>query len=118
MEKKISVVIVCKNEEHIIGKTLQSVQPIAGEVLVYDTGSTDKTIAIAEHAGARVICGPWQGYGKTKQIAISLAQNEWILNIDSDEVLDEAAQQSIQQLDLTDEKRCYRFKFKNFLGAN
>jgi glycosyltransferase involved in cell wall biosynthesis len=118
MSEKISVVIVCKNEEHIIGKTLQSVQSFAGEVLVYDTGSTDKTIAIARSAGATVVQAPWEGYGRSKQKAISLARYDWIMNLDSDEVVDEEAQSAVQQLSLKDEKICYRFKFKNFLGNN
>lgn len=116
MNQKISVVIVCKNEEHIIGRTLQSVQPFAGEVLVYDTGSTDNTIALARASGARVVEAPWEGYGKSKQKAISLATNDWILNLDSDEVVNEEAQQSILRLSLHNEKICYRFRFRNFLG--
>lgn len=116
MNKKISVVIVCRNEEHIIGKTLQSVQSFAGELLVYDTGSTDGTLAIAREFGARVVQAPWEGYGRSKQKAIGLAVNDWVMNLDSDEVVDEEAQQQILQLPLTDEKICYRFRFRNFLG--
>lgn len=117
MNQKISVVIVCKNEEHIIGKTLQSVQSFANEVLVYDTGSTDNTVALCKAAGAKVVEAPWEGYGRSKQKAISLATNDWILNLDSDEVVNEEAQQSIRQLSLNDEKTCYRFRFRNFLGS-
>ncbi|RYF79303.1 MAG: glycosyltransferase family 2 protein [Chitinophagaceae bacterium] len=74
-DNKISVVIVCKNEEHIIGKTLQSVQSFAAEMIVYDTGSTDQTVVIAESAGAKVVQADWDGFGKTKQKAIALAAN-------------------------------------------
>lgn len=116
MSQKISVVIVCKNEEHIIGKTLQSVQAFAGEVLVYDTGSTDNTIALAQSAGATVVQAPWEGYGRSKQQAIRLARYDWILNLDADEVVDEEAQAAIRQQAFADEKICYRFRFKNFLG--
>lgn len=116
MKPAISVVIVCKDEGHIIGKTLQSVQAFAAEVLVYDTGSTDNTIAVAREAGATVVEAPWEGYGRSKQKAIGLARHDWILNLDSDEVLSEEAQKSIQQLRLDDEKCCYRFRFRNFLG--
>jgi glycosyltransferase involved in cell wall biosynthesis len=116
MNGNISVVIVCKNEEHIIGKTLQSVQSFAAEVLVYDTGSTDNTISIAEGAGATVIRAPWEGYGPSKQKAIGLATHDWIMNLDSDEVVDAEAQANIQQLSLTNDRICYRFRFQNFLG--
>ncbi|HET7898269.1 MAG TPA: glycosyltransferase family 2 protein, partial [Flavisolibacter sp.] len=96
----------------------QSVQAFAGEVLVYDTGSTDNTIAIAQQAGANVVQAPWEGYGRSKQKAIALAANDWVLNLDADEVLDETAQMTVQQLALTDEKVCYRFRYRNFLGSN
>lgn len=117
MNQPISVVIVCKNEEHILGKTLQSVQSFAREVLVYDTGSTDNTVALARSAGAKVIQAPWEGYGRSKQKAILLAANDWILNLDADEVVDDEAQKSIRQLALQNDKICYRFRFKNFLGS-
>lgn len=116
MSGKISVVIVCKNEAHILEKTLQSVQSFAGEVLVYDTGSTDDTVTLAQRNGARVVQAPWEGYGRSKQQAIALAANHWILNLDADEVLDQAAQASVQELSLQNEKTCYRFRFKNFIG--
>lgn len=116
MSNQISVVIVCKNEEHILGKTLQSVQSFAGEVLVYDTGSTDQTVSLAQSAGATVVQAPWEGYGRSKQKAVSLAANDWVMNLDADEVLNEEAQKAVQQLSLRDEKICYRFKFKNFIG--
>ena len=117
MNQKISVVIVCKNEEHIIGKTLQSVQAFAAEVLVYDTGSTDNTVALAKRSGARVVQAAWDGYGRSKQKAISLAIHDWIMNLDSDEVLSEEAQKATQQLLLDNEKICYNFRFRNYLGS-
>lgn len=116
MSKNISVVIVCKNEAHIIGKTLQSVQSFAAEVLVYDTGSTDSTISIAQTAGATVVQAPWEGYGPSKKKAILLASNDWVINLDADEVVDDEAQQNIKGLSLDNEKTCYRFAFKNFIG--
>lgn len=115
-KEKISVVIVCKNEAHILGRTLQGVQSLAAEVLVYDTGSTDGTVQLAKSAGATVVEAPWEGYGPSKQKAIALAQHDWVLNLDADEVPDEEAQRAIGQLSLSDEKICYRLRFVNFLG--
>jgi glycosyltransferase involved in cell wall biosynthesis len=116
MTRKISVVIICKNEEHIIGKTLDSVRDIALEMLVYDTGSTDATISIAEACGARVVRGPWEGYGASKQAAIRLASSDWILNLDADEVPDGRLASEISRLDLSNEKIAYRFRFRHFMG--
>jgi glycosyltransferase involved in cell wall biosynthesis len=115
-KQKISVVLICKNESHIIGKTLAAALPIADEIIVYDTGSTDETVSIARSFNARVIEGEWEGYGTSKQKAIKAATHDWILNIDSDEVLDEQLQQSILQCDLADTKVAYKIKFKNFIG--
>lgn len=114
--EKISVVIVCKNEAHIIAQTLNSVKSVASEILIFDTGSKDETIAVAKSSGATVVQIPWDGYGKTKQKAVAAANYNWVLNLDADEVLDDEAQKNINELSLKDEKICYRFKYKNFLG--
>ncbi len=115
-KQKISVVIVCKNEAHIIGRTLQSVQAFACEVLVYDTGSTDDTVSLAQAGGATVVQSGWDGYGRSRQKAIALAGYDWVMNIDADEVVSEEAQRIVGQLLLQDESVCYRFPFVNFLG--
>jgi glycosyltransferase involved in cell wall biosynthesis len=117
MTPLISAVIICKNEEHIIEKTLRSAQQVAAEVLLYDTGSTDATLSIARKLGIRIIESEWEGYGKSKQKAIAAAQYDWILNIDSDEVLDDVLIQSIKQLDLANQQIAYKVLFKNFLGS-
>ena len=50
----ISVVIIAKNEAHIIGNTLQSLQGVTDDIIVVDSGSTDETVSICEKAGAKV----------------------------------------------------------------
>jgi glycosyltransferase involved in cell wall biosynthesis len=117
MKQKISVVIICKNEAHIIGTTIKAVQALADEILLYDTGSTDDTIPIARSLGARIIEGPWEGYGKSKQEAIKAAANDWVLNLDSDEVPSPALQQILASLPLDDEKVAYKMPFRNYLGS-
>lgn len=113
---KFSVVIVCKNEVAIIGRTLAAVLPISNDVLVYDTGSSDGTVELAEKLGARVLMAQWQGYGKTKQMAVSLAQHEWVLSIDADEVPDDKLQQALMSLTLDNTNVAYQVWFKNFFG--
>ena len=65
---QFSVVIVCKNEEAIIGKTLQALQDFP-DVVVYDNGSTDKTIEIVRSFSVNLVQGNWEGFGKTKNKA-------------------------------------------------
>ena len=110
----ISVVIITRNEAHIIGATLQSLQGIADDIIIVDSGSTDDTIAISKKFGATIIETTWDGYGLNKNKGIAAAKNNWILNLDADEAIDAELKAAIQQLDLKDENTVYNFKFKNF----
>jgi glycosyltransferase involved in cell wall biosynthesis len=86
---KLSVCIITLNEEANIGRTLKSVQPLVadgqGEIIVVDSGSTDKTLAIAKSYGAKVFGEPWKGFAAQKNSAIEKAQGEWVLSLDADE---------------------------------
>ncbi len=82
----VSVVVIAKNEERTIGAVLQAVRPLASELIVVDSGSTDRTVEIAERMGARVVHQDWLGYAAQKNYALSLASGEWLLSLDADEV--------------------------------
>ncbi len=110
----LSVVIITKNEAHIIGTTLQSLQGLTDDIVMVDSGSTDETIAIGQQFNARVIETGWNGYGINKNVGIDAALHDWILNIDADEALDEKLKQSLLQLQLQDERVLYEMRFKNF----
>lgn len=83
----LSCCIITKNEGDRIAACIEAVQPIADEVVVVDSGSTDDTVAIAEGLGARVFHRDWDGYGPQKRFAETCASNDWILNIDADEIV-------------------------------
>ncbi|MEI7472515.1 MAG: glycosyltransferase family 2 protein [Chitinophagaceae bacterium] len=110
----LSVVIITKNEAHIIGTTLQSLQGLTDDIVMVDSGSTDDTISIGKQFNARVIEMGWNGYGINKNVGIDAAQHDWILNIDADEALDEELKQALLQLSLTDDRVLYEMRFKNF----
>lgn len=113
----ISVVIIAKNEAHIIAKTLQSLQGISDDIIIVDNGSTDGTQEISKEYNARVIQTDWHGYGPTKNIGINAAKYNWILNLDADEVVDEELKKEILQLQLLNEEEVFEMRFKNlFLG--
>ena len=81
----ISAVIICKNAESDITNAILSLRG-CDEILIADTGSTDQTIQIAEaHDNVTVVSIPFEGFGPTKQKAVTLAKNDWILSLDSDE---------------------------------
>ena len=81
---KLSITIIAFNEEHNIKRSVTSAM-FADEVIVVDSGSTDRTTEIAKSCGAHVHQHPFTGYGQQKNYAASLCQGEWILNIDADE---------------------------------
>lgn len=91
----ISAVIICLNEQSNIERCLKSLNWV-DEVVVYDSGSVDKTIDIAQQYGAKVVRGEWLGFGPSKHKATALAQNDWILSVDADEEIPEALQREIQ----------------------
>lgn len=82
----ISLVIITLNEEAHIERCLRSA-PFVDDIVVVDSLSTDRTVAIAEKCGARVFQKEWQGYGPQKAFAAEQARNEWILSLDADEAL-------------------------------
>jgi len=87
----LSVVVITLNEEANIGRTLSSVQPLVadgkGEMIVVDSGSTDRTVEIAKSHGAKVFVEQWKGYAAQKNSAIDKAEGDWILSLDADEEL-------------------------------
>lgn len=96
---RFSAVIITKNEADNIERCIRSLLPITDEVLIVDSGSTDKTKEIAQQLGARIIETSWEGYAATKNIGNEAAANNWIISIDADEVLSEKLQHSIQTLE-------------------
>ena len=84
----ISVCIIAKNEEEVIARCLKSVAPYGFEMIVVDTGSTDRTKEIAAAHGAKVFDFPWiNDFAAARNHAASLATNNWILALDCDEYI-------------------------------
>ena len=84
---KISAVIITFNEEHNIARCLRSLQGVADEIIVVDSGSTDGTEEICKQFGTKFTYQQWLGYSGQKNFANSLAEYDYILSIDADEVL-------------------------------
>jgi glycosyltransferase involved in cell wall biosynthesis len=112
----LSVVIVAQNEERIIGKTLASVKDIAREIVLVDSGSTDRTLEIAKGYGAICHHKEWQGYSKQKNYALSLPTSGWVLSLDADEVLTPAlAQEILNVLKSPEDNKCDGFLIPRLL---
>ena len=116
METKISVSIICLNEAGGLGACLQQAARVADEIVVVDSGSTDKTLEIAEAHGARIFSQDWLGYGKQKNYALRQCSNEWVLSLDADEVLTDELIEEIKGLDFESEVAGNRVARKLFVG--
>lgn len=104
----ISLVIISLNEEERIGACIDSA-PFVDEVILVDSGSTDKTCEIAQSRGAKVVFEKWRGYREQKIYAASLAKNKWILSLDADEALSPDLAAHIQNLFLSQNEMLDQF---------
>jgi glycosyltransferase involved in cell wall biosynthesis len=112
----LSVVLITHNEEPNLGRTLESVKPLVreghGEIIVVDSGSTDRTVEIATLYGAKIFVEPWKGYSAQKNSAIEKACGDWVLSLDADEELSTQLQQALantlESLDRSDALRRQR----------
>jgi glycosyltransferase involved in cell wall biosynthesis len=81
---KLTVTVITRNESSNIAACLESVA-WADEIIIVDAQSTDDTVAIARRMATRVEVCDWPGYGAQKNLAASLASNDWVLSLDADE---------------------------------
>lgn len=106
----LSVVIVAKNEAANLPRCLASVQGWVAEIIVALNDTTDASEAIARGAGAQVHHLPWRGYRDTKNAALDLASQGWVLSLDADEEVSAALRDSLTAF-------CGRADRDTFAGA-
>jgi glycosyltransferase involved in cell wall biosynthesis len=89
---KISVALITLNEEANLPRTLESVKPLVrdgqGEIIIVDSGSTDRTLEIALSFGAKIFSESWKGFAAQKNSAMEKACGDWVLQLDADEALE------------------------------
>ncbi len=113
----LSVVIITFNEEHNIGRCLDSVKSIADEIIVLDSFSTDNTVEISKNKGAIVKQQKFLGYIQQKNAALSFASNDYVLCLDADEALEENLINSILHAKRTFSADAYYFnRCTNYCG--
>ena len=95
--KTLSIAMIAMNEEANLPRTLESVK-WADEIVVVDSGSSDRTIQIAQSFGAKTSYHPFGGHGEQKNVALDLCTSDWTLLLDADEVLTPELQQEIRSL--------------------
>lgn len=95
----LSLCMIVKNEEQYIEQCLESVKPCVGEIVVVDTGSTDKTVDIALAHGAKVYHHPWEDdFSKHQNQSVDYATGNWILQMDGDEALDKSGCRMLREV--------------------
>jgi len=115
--EKFSIVIVAKDSADKIGRLLKSAEGLTDDVIVCDTGSTDDTIQIAKDAGASVYSIPWEGYGRSKNVAIGYARYQWVFSLDTDEKIDDVLYAALQQWQPANDETVCQVLWKNFLAG-
>ncbi|OFY64299.1 MAG: hypothetical protein A3H98_13685 [Bacteroidetes bacterium RIFCSPLOWO2_02_FULL_36_8] len=108
----LSAVVITQNEEANIYHCLTSLQPVADEILVIDSNSSDRTVELCKELGAKVISQNWMGYGPTKNFGNKNARHDWILSLDADEELNPELQKAIMEAK-KELKGVYSFKRLN-----
>jgi len=112
-----SIVIITKNEEHILERTLANLQGVTDDLIIVDSGSTDQTLEIAKKYDARILQTEWLGYGTTKNLGISNSKYNWILSLDADEGINETLKQSLSDSSIyNDPHILYDLRFNSFIG--
>lgn len=86
LPEPVSAVMITLNSERLLPAVLDALR-WCDEVVVVDSGSTDRTLAIARQQGARVMHRDFDGFGRQKGFAVAQAKNNWVLVVDADEVV-------------------------------
>jgi glycosyltransferase involved in cell wall biosynthesis len=94
----LSVVLITLNAGRQLADCLASASALASEIIIVDSGSTDETLDVAAHFGARVIQQQWLGFGQQKQFAVEQACHDWVLCLDADEQLSSDLREDLLQL--------------------
>jgi|HubBroStandDraft_2_1064218.scaffolds.fasta_scaffold49049_2 hypothetical protein len=115
----LTAILIAYNEEADLPRALLSLKGVADEMVLVDSGSTDRTCEIARNSGARVYARKLEGFAAQKNFAASLSSNDWILCIDCDQELSPELRASLLAWkEQTPDKNCYEIcQLSSYLGA-
>ncbi len=116
MEKtyNLTVVILTKNEEKDIVDAIKNAQKLTDKVLIVDSGSTDKTVALAEANNAKVVYRAWDNdFAAQRNFALEHIDTDWILYLDADERMNDELIENIAKTVASGKKAMYRLERRN-----
>ena len=119
MKNQVSLCMIVKNEEEYLPKCLNSIKDIVDEIIIVDTGSTDKTVEIAEKFGAKVYYFKWNdNFSEARNESLKYATKDWILILDGDDELYPENRNNLRLLlnSELDEKAIYYFETLSYFG--
>jgi tetratricopeptide (TPR) repeat protein len=119
-QPKVSLCMIVKNEEAHLGPCLQSAAGLFDEIVIVDTGSTDRTKKIATEFGARVVDFPWvDSFSAARNEGLRHVRGKWIMWLDADDRIDQINRQRLAELfrSLGDEKDAYSMKVRSVLDS-
>jgi tetratricopeptide (TPR) repeat protein len=94
---RLSVALIVRNEQYVIAETLESIQAIADEIIVWDSGSEDDTVTLARKKGAKVFQGFWKNdFSAARNACLSKVTADWVLWLDAGEKLDALAAKKLR----------------------
>ncbi len=118
-ELMLSLCIVAKDEEKNIARCIESMDGLAGEIILVDTGSTDRTVEIAGELGAKVFYQAWQeDFSRAKNFALEQAGGEWVMFMDADDVLSREGREQIPGLTRETDVDGFLLQTVSYLGKS
>lgn len=114
----ISGITITYNEAADIADCVASLRRVCDEVVVVDSGSTDRTVEIAEGLGARVVVNEFPGDGPQRNVGAENTRHDWVLVLDADERIDEEMDRTIRGMPLDDPAVAYAFNRRSFVGRH
>ncbi|HWT93798.1 MAG TPA: glycosyltransferase, partial [Solirubrobacteraceae bacterium] len=114
----VALCMIVKDEERVLDRCLASAAPFVDEIVVVDTGSTDRTVEIAERHGARVLHHAWtDDFAEARNVGVDAATSDWILFLDADEWFEPAAAQQLKELTRKPWREGFRLPVHNRVGS-
>jgi hypothetical protein len=114
----LALSMIVRNGASDLGYCLASVNGLANEIVIADTGSTDGSTEIARQFGARVLTIPWEDdFAKARNVSLSQVQSDWVLILDADERLDASAKESLPSLLANKRVTGYQVAIRNWVAS-